>query len=133
MAVARDELDSAPETVTTTVRALFLHGPRPTMDGDTEPTPMIAVDEVEAITGIGLRGEERYMRATRRDGVENKRQVSLIDQGTLDRHRAQFGEFPLEFVKSQIVLAGDVHLPDFLGREVVFGEGDDAAILQLTI
>jgi hypothetical protein len=103
------------------------------MDGDTEPTPMIAVDEVEAITSIGLRGEPRYMRSTRRDGVENKRQVSVIDEGTLNRHRAQFGEFPLEFVKSQIVLAGDVRLPDFLGREVVFGEGDDAVILQLTI
>ncbi|MDB5076176.1 MAG: hypothetical protein JWO42_2355, partial [Chloroflexi bacterium] len=69
----------------------------------------------------------------RRNGSENKRQVSLIDEGTLERHFRQFGPFPLEFVKSQILLDGDIQLPDLLGREVVFGEGDDAVVLQLTI
>jgi hypothetical protein len=133
MAVSSIDAERAQQTIATTVKALFLHGPRQTMADDTEPTPMIVVSEVAAITGTGLQGAARHMRATRRDGRENKRQVSLIDEGTLERHFRRFGAFPLEFVKSQIVLDGDVHLPDILGREVVFGEGDESVVLQLTI
>jgi hypothetical protein len=121
------------ETITTSVVALYLHGPRPTREGDTAPTPMITVAQVEAVAGKGLAGDTRYLRATRRDGRENLRQVSLIDEGTLAWHAARFGAFLWEYVKSQIVLAGDVRLPDRLGWRLVFGVGDAASVLQLTI
>jgi hypothetical protein len=134
MSTTAERLDPAPQSVTTTtVRALFLHGPRPSREGDTAPTPMIAVQKTEAVTGTGLRGDTRYFTATRRNGQENLRQVSLIDEGTLARHAARFGSVPWEEVKSQIVLAGDLRLPDLLGRRLIFGEGEDAAILELTI
>ncbi len=132
MAIAEEQLATHHE-VTTILRALYLHGPRATLDGDTEPTPMFAADGVEAIAGVGLRGAERHMRKPGPTGKESKRQVSLIDEATVARHRARFGDFPMEWVKSQLVLAGDVRLPDLLGREVVIGEGDDAVVLELTI
>jgi len=77
-------------------------------------------------------GPPRHLRLAS-DGRESKRQVSLIDEGTLRRHYRRFGEFPVSFVKSQVVLAGDVYLPSLLGRELVFGEGDEAVVLELTI
>jgi hypothetical protein len=121
------------EPLTASVLALFVHGPRQTMPGDTEPTPMIGVPEVEALAGLGLQGEPpRHLRRLA-DGRESKRQVSLIDEGTLRRHRRQFGEFPLAVVKSQVVLEGDLYLPDLLGRLIVFGEAPGAAVLELTI
>lgn len=119
--------------VTTTVRALFLHGPRPSKPEDTAPTPMIAVTKTVALAGRGLEGDKRYLSATRRNGSENLRQVSLIDGGTLARHTERFGPFPLEQVKSQIILADDIRLPDLLGHQLVFGEGEEAAVLELTI
>jgi hypothetical protein len=128
-----EELLEGPITIVTTLEALYVHGTRPSMDGDTEPTPMIAVADVEAITGVGLRGAARHMRKLGPTGKESKRQVSLIDEATVARHRARFGDFPMEWVKSQLILAGDIRLPDLLGREVLLGEGDDAVILQLTI
>jgi hypothetical protein len=93
---------------------------------------MRVVDEVEAVTATGLRNR-RYFASTRRNGHENVRQVSLIDEGTLARLEPRFGPIPLAVVKSQIVLAGDIRLPDLSGRDVIVGEGDDAVILQLTI
>lgn len=133
MTTAAERVDAAPRTITTTVAALFLHGPHPSEQGDPAPTPMRAVREAEAVAARGLRGDTRYFRGTRRDGGENLRQVSLIDEGTLARHEERFGPIPWETVKSQIVLAGDLRLPDLLGRQIVFGEGEDAAILELTI
>ena len=121
------------ETLTTSVVALYLHGPHPTREGDTAPTPMRVVPLVEAVIGKGLAGDTRYLRATRRDGRENLRQVSLIDEGTLARHAERFGSFGWEFVKSQIVLAGDVRLPDRLAWRLIFGEGEETPLLQLTI
>jgi hypothetical protein len=123
----------AAEPMATTVVALFLHGPRASMPGDSEPTPMIAVQEVDAVAAVGLQGEPPRHVRHQPDGRESKRQVSLIDEGTLKRHHERFGQFPVEFVKSQVVLAGDVPLPALLGRALVFGTGDDAAILELTI
>jgi MOSC domain-containing protein YiiM len=123
----------AVDPTTTTVVALFLHGPRASMPGDSEPTPMIPVQEVDAVDGVGLHGEPPRHVRQHPEGRESKRQVCLIDQGTLARHHERFGEFPLEFVKAQVVLAGDVYLPDLLGRELVFGEGDGAVVLELTI
>lgn len=133
MALAPERLEHTPVIITTEVRALFLHGPHPTKQGDATPTPMTAVTRVEAVAGRGLRGDRRYLRATRRDGSENLRQVSLIDEATLQRHVARFGPIPWELVKSQIVLAGDLRLPDLLDRTLVFGEGAAAAVLQFTI
>lgn len=133
MALAPGSMERLADIAPTQVKALFVHGPHGTQENDVLPTPMIAVPRVEAVGGKGLRGDARYLRATRRDGSENLRQVSLIDEGTLARHEARFGSIRWELVKSQIVLAGDLRLPDLLGRNLVFGEGDDAAILQLTI
>jgi len=121
------------DVITTSVRALFLHGPRPSEPSDPAPTPMIAVARTMALTGLGLEGDDRYLSATRRNGSENLRQVSLIDEGTLARLVERFGPFPFEFVKSQIVLAGEARLSDYLGHRIRFGEGDGSAILELTI
>ena len=119
--------------LTTTVSALYLHGPRASAPDDTAPTPMIAVTEIMALMGLGLAGDVRFLKPTRRNGSENLRQVSVIDAGTLARHESRFGVIPWEVVKSQIVLAGDFRLPDRLGSRLIFGEGDGAAILELTI
>jgi len=121
------------EVITTTVQALFLHGPRPSEPDDAMPTPMIAVARTTALTGLGLEGDDRYLSAARRNGSENLRQVSLIDAGTIGRHIERFGSFPVEYVKSQIVLAGAIRLADYLGCQVIFGEGAEATILELTI
>ena len=133
MASTIEQRDPVGVMLATTVRALYLHGPRASVEGDIAPTPMIAVAEVEAVDGKGLAGARRHLRATRRDGKENPRQVSLIDEATLERHAARFGSFPWEFVKSQIVLEGAVDLPSLLGHRIVFGEGEDAVLLELTI
>ncbi len=133
MSSATEARTQSIEVITTTVQALFLHGPRPTKPDDAAPTPMIAVARTRALAGLGLEGGERYLSATRRNGSENLRQVSLIDAGTIGRHIERFGPFPLEFVKSQIVLAGAIRLADYLGCQVIFGEGEGAAILELTI
>ena len=94
MATATLQIDKVAGTLTTTVRALFLHGPRGAHAEDDAPTPMIAAGMVEAVTGKGLRADLRYFSATRRDGSENLRQVSVIDEGTLARHVARFGSSP---------------------------------------
>ena len=133
MSSATESRAPATGVLTTTVQALYLHGPRPSRPDDLDPTPMVAVARTMALTGLGLEGDERYLNPTRKNGSENLRQVSLIDAGTLGRHEARFGPFPWEFVKSQIVLAGSLRLPDLLGRRLVFGEGEEAAILELTI
>jgi hypothetical protein len=126
-------LENAPVLATTQLRALYVHGPHPSREGDTRPTPMIAIQETEVLPGRGLQRDARYLHPVRHDGSESKRQVSLIDEGTLERHRSRFGTFPWEAVKSQIVLVGEVHLPDFLNHYLVFGDGADAVVLQLTI
>ena len=36
-------------------------------------------------------------------------------------------------MKSQIILAGDIRLSDLLGKELIIGEGEEAAVLQFTI
>lgn len=133
MALAPERLERTPALIATRVHALFLHGPHPTRPGDVSPTPMIAIERVEVVAGKGLRGDRRFLRATRRDGSENLRQVSLIDEGTLARHEARFGPIPRELVKSQIVLAGELRLSDLTGQRITFGEGAEAAVLQLTI
>src|SRR5437879_13573159 len=100
MALAPDRTERMADIAPTQVKALFVHGPRATQQTDTVPTPMIAVPRVEAVAGKGLRGDPRYLRTTRRDGSENLRQVSLIDEGTLARHEARFGPIRWELLKS---------------------------------
>lgn len=133
MSSATEPRIKATEVITTSVRALFLHGPRPSEPSDSAPTPMIAVARTMALTELGLEGDDRYLNATRKNGSENLRQVSLIDEGTLARLIARFGPFRLEFVKSQIVLAGEIRLSDYLGHRIRFGAGEGAANLELTI
>ena len=119
--------------LTTSVRALFLHGPVGHGLHDAAPIPMIAVQSVEAVAGRGLRGDTRFFKPARRGGGESLRQVSLIDEGTMTRHEARFGALPWDAIKAQIFLAGDLRLADLLGSTLVFGEGDAAAVLELTI
>ncbi len=130
-----DTIDDTPvpDGIRTLVAALYLHGPQPSRPEDTAPTPMIPVEDVLALAQIGLAGSPPRHLRERFEGQESKRQVSLIDEGTLRRLHARFGEFPTEFVKSQVVLAGDVHLPSLLGRVLVFGDGEEVAVLELTI
>ncbi len=120
-------------TLATVVSALFLHGPRGAQRDDTTPIAMVPAAHVEAVTATGLRGDTRFFHKTRRDGRENLRQVSLIDEGTLERLRERCGLVPTDMVKSQIVLAGSVRLTDLLGRTLTFGQGEEAPVLQLTI
>lgn len=133
MIPAVSELNQAPVLATTRVRCLYLHGPRPSREDDAGPTPMRPVQATAALAGQGLPEDGRYLHPVRPDGIESKRQVSLIDEATLERHSARFGTIPWDAVKSQIVLAGALHLPDYLGHYLVFGEGVDAVALQLTI
>jgi hypothetical protein len=113
----------------TCVSGLYVHGPKESRPGDTTPTPMIAVQSVRAVEGMGLEEDPRYFHA-RRDGRERLRQVSLIDEGTIQRHEQWFGPIERAYIKAQIILAGDVFLPDLLGQRLRFASG---AELTLTI
>ena len=113
--------------IQTTVAALFVHGDRSSRPEDTKPTPMLSRREVEAVEGCGLRQDRRYFTAGD-PGRERKRQVSLIDEGTISRHEAVFGPIAWNTIKSQLVLSGDVHLPDLIGATLTFESG-----AQLTI
>jgi len=111
----------------TTIAKLFVHGPRSTRPEDSAPTAMLAVANVEAVVGMGLREDVRYYRRAP-DAKERKRQVSLIDEGTISRLEASFGQIPHEFVKAQIVLAGEVDLPRLVGSILRFESGVELEI-----
>ena len=108
--------------LSTSVAALFIHGERGTRRGDATPTPMLAVHEVEAVTGWGIRQDARFFRPPD-PGRPRVRQVSLIDEGTIGRHEQRFGPIPWRLVKSQMVLKGDIHLPDMIGAVLEFEDG----------
>jgi hypothetical protein len=111
----------------TSVVNLFIHGPRSSREGDTEPTPMHAIQQVDAVEGCGLRQDERYFR--RADpGRERPRQVSLIDEGTIWRHERFFGSIDRSLIKAQIILAGDVFLPDLLSAVLSFEGGAELTV-----
>jgi MOSC domain-containing protein YiiM len=83
--------------------------------------------EVEAVEGKGLRQDLRYFR--RGDpGYNRQRQVSLIDEGTIWRHEAAFGPLDRSLIKAQIILAGDLRLPDLLGATLVFDGGAELTL-----
>lgn len=106
----------------TTVARLFVHGTRSTRPEDTKPTAMLPMSMVEAVEGMGLREDARYYRQPPGE-KERKRQVSLIDEGTIRELEAAFGPIPFEFVKAQIVLAGDVDLTQLIGSVLRFESG----------
>ena len=113
--------------MTATVSALFIHGPQSSLPKDPGPTAMIALDAVHAVEGMGLQEDRRYFRRPP-DAHERKRQVSLIDEGTLLRLENRFGLIPRAFVKSQIVLAGDLFLPDMIGTVLRFTSGAELTV-----
>lgn len=103
---------------------LYVHSSRSSRPEDDKPTAMIPIDAVEAVQETGLREDSRYFRKPPEE-YERKRQISLIDKGTLWRLEKQFETIPREFVKAQIVLEGDVFLPDLVGSQLVFdGEAE---------
>ena len=113
--------------IQTTVAALYIHGDRSSRPEDTAPTPMLAVPEVEAVEDCGLRQDRRYF--TPGDpGRERKRQVSLIDEGTIHRHEAVFGPIDRSFIKAQIVLGGDVPLDQMIGTTIIFESGAELTL-----
>jgi MOSC domain-containing protein YiiM len=113
----------------TTVVGLYIHGDRSTEPEDTSPIPMLATPQVDAVEGMGLRQDTRYFRPAD-PGGDRRRQVSLIDEGTIWRHEAVFGSINRAFIKAQIVLEGDVHLPSVLGQHLMFADG---AVLKLAL
>jgi len=111
----------------TSVARLFIHGPKSTRPDDVAPTPMAAVGSVEAVEGMGLREDARYFRRTT-DAHDRKRQVSLIDEATVWDLERSFGPIPPEFIKAQIVLSGEIHLPSLVGSRLRFEGGSELRI-----
>jgi hypothetical protein len=106
----------------TAVAALFIHGDHSSRPEDGAPTSMLSMQRVEAVTGRGIRQDRRFFRPAD-IGRDRKRQVSLIDEGTIRRHETRFGPIERRFIKAQIVLEGDVRLPDFIGHVLDFERG----------
>lgn len=111
----------------TKIAALYVHGPRSTRPEDSEPTPMISVGSVEAVEDMGLREDTRYFRRSP-DAHERKRQVSLIDEGTIWRLEQDFGPIPREFIKTQIILEGELFLPGLVGSVLRFDDGPELTV-----
>lgn len=83
---------------------------------------MLALPAIDLIEGRGVRQDRRYSHAADPGGVR-KRQVSLIDEGTIRRLEERFGAIPRNLIKSQIVLDGEVALPELIGRIIRFEGG----------
>lgn len=109
------------------VVGLYVHGPRGTGPDDVEPTPMMEIGSVEAVEGMGLREDARYFRRPP-DSQERKRQVSLIDEGTIWRLECTFGPIPRATIKTQIILEGEVFLPGLIGETLKFGDGAEILV-----
>ena len=114
----------------TTVSEIFVHGPRGSRPEDVKPTPMIPLHAVEAVEGMGIREDQRYFRRVV-EGADRKRQVSLIDEATISRLERQFGPIPHSCVKAQIVLSGDVFLPDLVDAILYFESGATIAVAKV--
>jgi hypothetical protein len=108
--------------IRSSVAALYVHGDRSSRPEDREPTPMLSVERVDVVPERGIKQDRRYFHAAD-PGRVRKRQVSVIDEGTLLRHEDRFGPFDRRFVKSQVILAGDVRLPDMIGATLEFEDG----------
>jgi hypothetical protein len=88
---------------------------------------MLALPQVEAVEGLGVRQDTRYFRPSD-PGRERRRQVSLIDEGTILRHENAFGPINRAFIKAQIVLAGEVYLPGLLRQYLLFADGAELVL-----
>lgn len=86
---------------------------------------MLAMPSLELVEHRGILQDARFFRPA---DPTRKRQVSLIDEGTIGRHEALFGPINRAFIKSQVVLAGDVRLPDLLGAALVFESGAEIVL-----
>jgi hypothetical protein len=111
----------------TKIAALYVHGPRSTRPEDTNPTAMIPIHSVEAVEGMGLREDTRYFRRPP-DAHERKRQVSLIDEGTIWRLEQRFGPISREFIKAQIILEGEIFLPGLVGSVLQLDGGAELTV-----
>lgn len=108
---------------------LYIHGDRSGRPEDDAPTPMLAMPRLDLVVGRGIRQDGRYFR-TWEAGRERKRQVSLIDEGTIARHEAVFGRIERSLIKSQIILDGEILLSALAGTRLVFNGG---AELEITV
>jgi hypothetical protein len=88
---------------------------------------MLAMPRVDAVEGYGLRQDTRYFHLGD-PGRDRSRQVSLIDEGTIQRHELRFGPIERSLVKAQIILAGDIYLPDLVGSVLSFEEGAELTL-----
>ncbi|HZU14602.1 MAG TPA: hypothetical protein VFB58_17325 [Chloroflexota bacterium] len=113
----------------TRIAALYIHGDRSSRPEDAGPTPMLAMPRLDVVEGRGIRQDRRYFR-TWQAGRERKRQVSLIDEGTIRRHEAVFGSIERNLIKSQVILDGDIHLPDLSGVRL---RCEGGAELEITV
>jgi hypothetical protein len=104
----------------TRITALYIHGDVSCRPEDTEPIPMLAMPSLELVAHRGVRQDRRFFRP---ENPSRKRQVSLIDEGTIGRHEAVLGPINRAFIKSQVILAGDVRLPDLVGASLLFESG----------
>ena len=111
---------------------LYVHGLISSRPEDTEPTPMTPIAAVEAVEDMGLREDVRYFRPPP-DGTERKRQVSLIDEGTIWRLESQFGPLARENIKAQIIIADEVFLPDLINRVLRFEGGAELTIAMARV
>ena len=116
--------------IDTTVANLFIHGMQSSRPEDTRPTPMLAMSRLEAVQDWGIKQDTRYFRPPD-PGRERLRQVSLIDEGTIRRHEAIFGPIDRSLIKAQIVVAGDIFLPDLLDSVLVFEGGAELTLSKV--
>jgi MOSC domain-containing protein YiiM len=89
---------------------------------------MLPVSAVEAVATMGLREDVRFFRAQGK-GEDRKRQVSLIDEGTIWKLEKQFGSIDRATIKAQIILEGEVRLSQLIGKKLTFIDG---ATLELS-
>lgn len=113
------------DSMETRIVALYIHGDISTRPEDTAATPMLAMPSLELVEHRGIRQDRRFFRPA---SPARKRQVSLIDEGTIQRHEAEFGPINRAFVKSQVILEGDLRLPDLLGSVLVFAGGAEITL-----
>jgi hypothetical protein len=109
----------------TRIAALYIHGDISTRPEDVAPTPMLAMPSLDLVEHRGIRQDRRFFRPA---NPARKRQVSLIDEGTIQRHEAVFGSINRAFIKSQIILAGDIRLPELLGCVLNFESGAEVSL-----
>ncbi len=85
---------------------------------------MKAVEEVEAVTASGLKGDERYFgRLSRETGQPAKRQVTLMEREVISEHAAALGMQTIApgAVRSNVETTG-IELVSLIGKEVEIGE-----------